>query len=107
DPAAEHVDERRNVPAETDAAPRLFEVLTTDASKLRIVANQVRELSALLHEVAARATLDFLLKAGCADQLAEHEPRVAEAPGLIEIGREQEMLAWRRAGHGGPRMRCV
>ena len=60
--ALEEVDERRDVAAQPHAPAGLLEVLAPHAAKLRVVANQVGELAALLHEVAAREPVDLLLE---------------------------------------------
>ena len=61
--------------AQPDAPAGLLEMLATHAAELRIVADQVRELAPLLHQVAAGEAVDFLLKARRADQLAQHDAR--------------------------------
>ena len=63
DAAVEEVDQRRNVAAQAHAAAGLFEVLATHATELRVVPNEVGELAALLHEVAARQPVDLFLEA--------------------------------------------
>jgi hypothetical protein len=49
-------------------------MLATHTAKVGIVTDQVCQLAALLHQIAARQTADFLLKAGHAQQLAQHVP---------------------------------
>ena len=53
-------------------------MLAADASEFGIVAKEVRELRALLHEVNLRETGNLLPKVRYADQLAEDEPGVIE-----------------------------
>ena len=90
DASLEEVEQRGNVAAQPHATARLFEVLAPHAAKLRIVPNEVRQLAALLHEVAARKPVDLLLEPRRADQLAQHGARVVEAEGLVEIRRDQK-----------------
>ena len=85
DAAVEKTDQRRDVAAEPYAAARLFEVLATHAAKLRVVTNEVGQLAALLHEVAAGKPADLLLEARGADELAQHGARIIEAERLVEV----------------------
>jgi hypothetical protein len=64
-------------------------MLPPHASKFGVVANEVGKLPALLHQVAARKTLDFLLKAPNSQQFAQDKSGVIKAQRLIEIGRQQ------------------
>ena len=73
DAALEKVDERRDVAAQPHAPAGFLEVLAPHAAELRIVANQVGELAALLDEVAPGQPVDLLLEAGGANQLAEDQ----------------------------------
>ena len=84
-PRVEKIDQRRDVAAEPHAATGLFEVLTTHAAKLRIVTNEVGQLAALLHEVAAGKPADFFLEARGANELAQHRARIIEAERLVEV----------------------
>ena len=52
DAALEELDQRRNVAAQPDPPAGLLEVLAADAAELGIVADQVGQLPALLHQVA-------------------------------------------------------
>ena len=78
--------------AQADAAPRLDQVLLAHAAELGVVADEVGQLPALVHEVARGQALDLRLEIGGADQLAEDQPRIVEAEGLVEIRRQQEVL---------------
>ena len=73
--ALEEFDERRDIVPEPHAPAGLLEVFPPNAPELGIVANQVRELAALLDEVAAREASTFCWKPRGADELTEHEPR--------------------------------
>src|SRR5205807_5425622 len=53
------------------------------------VQQQVPELSARLHQVDARQPGALLAKAGNAEQLAQDDPRVVEAQGLVEVACQQ------------------
>ena len=66
------------------AANRL---LAPNASKVRIVADQVGQLPALLDQVAARETGDLLFKVPHAEHLAQDVARVVKAQCLVEIAR--------------------
>src|SRR5215467_13753377 len=70
---------------EPHTPPRLEQVLKSHPAELGIVSDEVRQLSTLLDEVGARQSGDALLVALHPEQLAQHEPRVVEAEGLIEI----------------------
>ena len=70
DALREHVDERGDVAAQPDPAPCLFEVLAAHAAKLRVVADEICELAALMHEVAASEAGDLFFKTRGADELA-------------------------------------
>src|SRR5258707_3598887 len=83
------IDQRRDLAFEPDPPSRLDQVLAAHAAKLRVVANEVGKFSALLNEIAARKTVDLLLKAADSKQLAQHEARVIEAQRLIEIRGQQ------------------
>src|SRR5205814_9156244 len=100
-PAVQQLHQQRDVLAQPHAAPRLHEVLAAHAPELRVVANEVGQLSALLHEVARGEAGDLLLERGGADDLAQDDTRVVEAERLVEVRRHQEVLAGggRGAGH--------
>ena len=69
------------------------------------MANEVRELAALLYQVRLRQAGDLLIKVGHAEQFGQHPARVVKAERLVEVGGEQEMLGGiNGAGrHGGLR----
>src|SRR5579863_8898921 len=64
-------------------------MLPPHAAKVRIVTDEISELPALLHQVAAGETLDLLLKAAHAKQFAQYVTGVVEAQRLIEVRRQQ------------------
>src|SRR4029078_7434615 len=70
-PAVQELDQGRNVGAQADAPAGFLEVLTPDASEYRVVANQVSELPSLLHEIAARESLDLVVEPRCAQEFAQ------------------------------------
>ena len=74
DAALQQIDERRDVAPQPDAPAGLLEVLAPDAAELRVVTNQIGQLPALLDQIASREPFDLLVKAGGADQLAQHSP---------------------------------
>ena len=63
----------------------LHEVLATHATKIRIMENQIAELGTLLNEIDVRKALDLVVKAVKTDELAQHDSRIVETEGLIEI----------------------
>jgi hypothetical protein len=79
------LDERRDVAAQADAAAGLDQVLAADAAKLGVVADQIRELAPLLHEIRRRKALDLALKIRHADQFGEDLAGVVEAERLVEV----------------------
>ena len=97
--ALEKVHERGDVAAQPDAPAGFDEVLAAHAPELRIVANQVRQLAALLHEVARRQPLDLLLEIRDPEQLAEDLARIVEAERLVEVRCEEKVLG---SCHIGP-----
>src|SRR5688572_3086705 len=74
----EVLDEALDILLQSHLPPGLDQVFATDAPEFGIVTKEVRELGALLHEVALGKAGDFLLKVRYADQAAENEPRVIE-----------------------------
>jgi hypothetical protein len=76
-------------------------MLAAHAPELGIVAKEVRELGALLHQVDVRETGHLLSEVRHADQLAEDEPGVVEAQRLIEIAGDEVVAGrCRSRGHG-------
>ena len=75
DAAREEIDELRNVVLQPDAAAGLDQVLAPDAAKLRIVPDQIRELSALMDEIAAPPVPRPSLELRDAEQLAQDDAR--------------------------------
>ena len=75
-----------------DALPDLDQVLFADAAVLRVVEQQVGEFSSLLHQANFGQAFDPFCKSRCADQLAQHDPRIVEAERLIEIAHQQIVL---------------
>src|SRR5437588_3259168 len=82
------------IPWRRCTASGLDEVLAPHAAKLGIVADEISELCALLHEVARGEARDFLLEGADAEQLGQHLPRIIEAQGLVEVRRDQVMPQW-------------
>ena len=105
DAAFEQVHERRQVAPQTHATARFLEVLAPDAAELGVVANQIRELAALVDHVAARETVDLFLESRCADQLAQHGSRIVEAERLIEVRRDEKVLRRRGCRKHGTSLR--
>jgi hypothetical protein len=64
-------------------------MLAANTPKLRIVADEISELAALLHQVAARETRDALLESADTHELAQHDAGILEAQRLIEIRGDQ------------------
>ena len=64
DAVREEIDELRNVVFQTDAAAGLDQVFAPDAAKLRIVPDQIGELSALVDEITAPQSFDFGVERG-------------------------------------------
>ena len=79
------LDERGDVVPQPYAPPGFLEMLTPHTAKLGIVPNEVRKLSTLLHQIAAREPFDFVVKMRRADQLAQDETRIIETQRLIEV----------------------
>src|SRR4029078_13400927 len=79
-------------------------MLAPHAAVLGIVADEIGELAALLHQVAVRESLDLLLEATHAEQFAQFEAGIVEAQRLVEIRREQEMS---RRFHSGDSNKSV
>ena len=92
DAALEEFDERRQTLLEAYALAGFDEMFAAHAAELRIVADEIGELAALLHEMAGREAGDLLLEVGDSEQLAQLESRVVEAQRLIEIRREEKMF---------------
>jgi len=85
----------------------LDQIFSAHAPKLRIVAQQVRELGAFLHEIEPRQVRDLVLKAGDAEHLAQHETRVVETQRLVKIAHQQVMLPHRSSICGYPHSTLV
>ena len=62
----------RDVRAQPDAPARLPQVLAPHTAELGVVANQVRELTALLDQVRPRQAGDLLIEVGHAEQFGQH-----------------------------------
>ncbi len=92
DAGREDVEERLDVPLEPDLPPHLGEVLPPHATVLRVVQEQVGQLSSLLHEVGIREPVDLVLEPGPVEQLAQHLTGVVEAERLVEVAGDQVML---------------
>src|SRR5437764_15004340 len=66
------------------------------ASVLRIVQQQMGELGPLLHQMNPGQSRDTLLESGEAEQVAQDDPRIVEAEGLVEVACQQVSLhRWR------------
>src|ERR1700690_1794598 len=83
--AVQEVDQCRNRTLEANATPGLHQMFRTNAAKFRIVADQIGQLAALLHEIAVGKPGDTVLKSGYAQQLAQYESRIFETQRLVEI----------------------
>ena len=70
---------------QTNSLAGLDEVLEAHAAKIRIMENQVAELRTLLNEIDVGKTLDLVVKAMKANELAQHDSRIVETEGLIKI----------------------
>jgi len=62
DTLAQEVNQRRNRALESNTAPGLDQVLVANATEFRIVADEVREFSALLNKIAAGKASDSIVK---------------------------------------------
>src|SRR6202042_3822660 len=91
-PALQKIQQRRQAGLEAHATAGLDQMLAPYAAKVRVMTDEIGELPALLHEIAACQSLLFLLETAHAEQLAQHVPRVVEAQRLIKIRCQQEML---------------
>ena len=89
----ETLDEALDVFLQSHPLPGLDQMLAAYAPELGIVAQEVRELGALLHEVNVREAGNLFSKVRYADQLAEDEPGVIEAQRLVEVAGD-EVMAW-------------
>jgi len=67
---------------------RFHQVIAANATKVRIVQNQVAEFSALLHEGSFRKPLDLVVEPMKADELGESDSRVVKAQCLVKIARQ-------------------
>ena len=75
EPALQKLDQRRNVVAQPHPPAGLDQMLAADAAELGIVTNQIGQLAALLHEVAAGQAVDLLAGSSTSpSNLAEDEP---------------------------------
>src|SRR5512144_2939605 len=92
DAVGEQLRELADVVFEPDVPPDFYEVVTAHAAELRVVAEQICELSTLLHEVEARQAGDLLVEAANAQHLAQEATRVVEAQGLVEVADQQKRL---------------
>src|SRR3984885_6270409 len=89
EPFLEKVHERRQSGFQTHPTPGLDQVLTADAAKVRIMTDEIGELAALLHEVAAAKACDLTLEIVYAEQLGQNVAGVVEAQCLIEIRHDE------------------
>ncbi len=64
-------------------------------TKFRIVADQIREFTALLHEVAVRKARNAILKSRHTEQFAQDQSRVIETQSLIEVGGQKVVFELR------------
>ena len=79
-------------PPPAGLSARLFEMLAPHPAELRVVPQEVRELAALLNQVAPGEPRDLLVEVRGADELAQDDARVVEAQGLVEVRRDEIML---------------
>ena len=89
DPRRQELEQPRNVVLQPHPAASLDQMLAPDASKLRIVTDEIGELAALLNQIAARQTRYFLFKARGANQFAQYQTRIVETERLVEIRSHQ------------------
>src|SRR6202158_300976 len=62
DTPAQEVNQSRNRALESNTAPRLDQVLVANTAEFRVVADEIREFSALLHQIAAGQASDSIVK---------------------------------------------
>ena len=91
DAVREEIDELRDVVFQTDAAAGLDQVFAPDAAKLRIVPDQIGELSALVDEITAPQSFDFGVETQVRQAVREHDAGVVEAESLIEVRCHQKV----------------
>ena len=80
---------------EPDAPTGFREMFAADASKLGVVPDEIRELSALVHQVAAPQSLHLCFESRHAEQLAQDDSGIVEAQGLIEVRSDEKVLCFR------------
>ena len=85
DPVEEQLGEQPDVVLETNPLAHLDEMLPAHAAVFGIVQQQVRELSALLHQVDAGEPGDLLVEGRGAEQLAQDGAGVLEAQRLVKV----------------------
>src|SRR5690606_33622073 len=102
----EQVHEVPDITLQPDAPAGLDEVLAPDTPELRVVAEQVGQLAALLDEIAARETGYFGFEIGRPDDLAEDDAGVVEAQCLVEVAGDEVVLAADSHGHGIEYIHC-
>ena len=90
--AVQEIDELGNAAAQAHAPARFRGVLAADTPERRIVANQIRELPALLDQVARRQPVNLALEIRYAEQVAQDLPGIVEAEGLIEVDATRKCL---------------
>src|SRR5439155_17256610 len=85
EPPVEEVHQHWDVTAQAYALPRFHQVPLSNAAKLRIVANQVREFATLLNKTDGGKPLNLFPKIRNAYQVAEYLTRIVEAQGLVKV----------------------
>ena len=81
--------QKADVLFQTNSLAHLDQVLPSHTPVFGVVQQQVRQLTALLHQADLRKAADSLGKGGNTQQLAQNEPRIVEAESLVEIANEQ------------------
>src|SRR6476660_10293839 len=77
---------------QTDLFACFDQVVAPHTAELRIVQDQVRELSALLYQVNLGQSPDFVMEAVNTDQIGEHDSRIVETERLVKIASQKILL---------------
>ena len=72
--AFETLDQGRNVRSQAHELARLDQMLAPHPTELGIVADQIRQLAALLDQVAAGEAVNLVLEIRYAQELAQNQP---------------------------------
>ena len=95
DALRQHGRQEGHVPLEPHAAADFEQVVSGDAAVLGVVAQQVGELRALLHQVEPGERGHFFAEARDPEQVAQDHAGIVEAQRLVEIARQEVLLLHR------------